>query len=130
MDQPSGQEMVGTIEGQDLLKVHVQLSGLRCMTFEKRHEISLRGAATALLMHDDGVRKVERIIAGQDARSLTISMHRSQLWGYHEEESTAVSPTLRAFICRKRSTPRRAGAAPGGAGGAAAARGGGDARGE
>jgi len=112
MDQAGGPEMVGTIDGQDLLKVHVQLSGHRYMTFERRHEISLRGAATALLMHDDGVRKVERIIAGQDARSLTISMHRSQLWDYLEEESTAVSPTLRAFICRKRSTPRLTVASP------------------
>jgi AraC-like DNA-binding protein len=112
MDQPCGQELVGTIDGQDLLKVHVQLSGHRYMTFERRHEISLRGAATALLMHDDGVHKVERILAGHEARSLTISMRRSQLWDYLEEESTAVSPTLRAFICRKRSTPRLTVASP------------------
>lgn len=112
MDQPSGQEMVSTFEGQDLLKVHVQLSGHRCMTFEKRHEISLRGAATALLMHDEGVRKVDRLLPTQDSRSLTICMRRSQLWDYLEEESTAVSPTLRAFICRKRSTPRFTVAAP------------------
>ncbi|MBS0421729.1 MAG: helix-turn-helix transcriptional regulator [Proteobacteria bacterium] len=106
MDQPVGQDFVGTIDGQDLLKVHVQLSGHRYMTFEKRHEISLRGAATALLMHDDGVRKVERLPANQESKSLTISMRRSQLWDYLEDESTVVSPTLRAFICRKRSTPR------------------------
>jgi AraC-like DNA-binding protein len=112
MDQPCAQEMVGTIDGQDLLKVHVQLCGHRYMTFERRHEISLRGAATALLMHDDGVHKVERILAGHDTRSLTISMRRSQLWDYLEEESTVVSPTLRAFICRKRSTPRLTVASP------------------
>jgi len=110
--QPWGQEFVGTIDGDDMLKVHVQLSGHRCMTFEKRHEISLRGAATALLMHDDGVHKVERLLASQQTKSLTISMQRSQLWGYLEEERTAVSATLRSFICRKRSTPRLTVAAP------------------
>jgi len=112
VDQPVGQDFVGTIDGQDLLKVHVQLSGHRNMTFEKRHEISLRGAATALLMHDDGVRKVERLLASQESKSLTISMRRSQLWEYLEDESTAVSPILRAFICRKRSTPRLTVASP------------------
>jgi AraC-like DNA-binding protein len=106
LHRPSGKETAGTIDGQDMLKVHVQLSGHRSMTFENRHEISLRGAATALLMHDDGVRKIDRLLATHESRSITIAMRRSQLWGYLEEEHTAASPTLRSFICRKRSTPR------------------------
>ena len=112
MHQPPGLGFVGEIDGQDMLKVHVQLSGIRCMTFEKRHEISLRGAATALLMHEDGVRKVERLLATQQGRSLTIAIRRSQLWEYLEEERTVVTPTLRSFICRKRSTPRLTVATP------------------
>jgi hypothetical protein len=87
LQQPSGNEMVAAFEGQDMLKVHVQLSGHRSMTFEKRHEISLRGAATALLMHDDGVRKIDRLLATQESRSLTIAMRRSQLM------ASAVFPT-------------------------------------
>jgi hypothetical protein len=55
VQQYRGPEDVTTIfEGEDLLKLHVQLSGQRILNFEGRHEIDIRGASTAVLMHDVG----------------------------------------------------------------------------
>src|ERR1700730_17195553 len=63
-----------TIPGQDLLKFHIQLSGQRTLKFQNRHETDLYGAATSILMHDAGVSKVERLLAGADERSVTMSI--------------------------------------------------------
>jgi len=108
----SPEDVTTQIEGEDLFKLHVQLSGQRLLNFERRHEIDICGASTAVLMHDAGVRKVERLIANPFAQSITVYIGRSRVWQYLEEEKTVVSPALHSFIVRKRTRPRLAIAAP------------------
>jgi AraC-like DNA-binding protein len=105
-------DLTSRIEGEDLFKLHVQLSGKRLLNFERRHEVDICGASTAVLMHDAGVSKVERLIANPFAQSVTVYIGRSRVWQYLEEEKTVVSPALHSFIVRKRTRPRLAIAAP------------------
>ncbi len=106
------EDITSLIEGEDLLKLHVQMSGHRRLNFERRHEIDIANASTAVLMHDAGVTKVERLIANPSAQSITVSIGRSRIWQYLEEEKTVVSPALHSFIVRKRTRPRLAVAIP------------------
>jgi AraC-like DNA-binding protein len=108
----SPEDVTSLIEGEDLFKLHVQLSGQRLLNFERRHEIDICGASTAVLMHDAGVAKIERLVANHLAQSITVYIGRSRVWQYLEEEKTVVSPALRSFILRKRTRPRLAVAAP------------------
>lgn len=108
----SPSDVTALIEGEDLFKLHVQLSGQRNLHFERRHEIDICGASTAVLMHDAGVSKVERLVANPVAQSVTVYINRSRVWQYLEEEKTIVSPALHSFIVRKRVQPRLAAAAP------------------
>jgi AraC-like DNA-binding protein len=113
VQQYRGPEDVTTIfEGEDLLKLHVQLSGQRILNFEGRHEIDIRGASTAVLMHDVGVCKVERLSANSFAQAITVYIGRNRVWQYLEEEETVVSAALHSFIVRKRARPRLAVATP------------------
>jgi AraC-like DNA-binding protein len=105
-------DLTSRIDGEDLFKLHVQLSGKRLLNFERRHEVDICGASTAVLMHDAGVSKVERLVANPFAQSITVYIGRSRVWQYLEEEKTVVSPALRSFIVRKRTRPRLAVAAP------------------
>ena len=105
-------DVTARIDGEDLFKLHVQLAGQRILTFEKRHEVEIDGSSTAVLMHDVGVSKVERLVARPHAQSMTVYIRRSHVWQYLEEERTVVSPALRSFIVRKRSGPRLAVARP------------------
>jgi AraC-like DNA-binding protein len=108
----SPDDVTARIEGEDLFKLHVQLSGQRMLKFEGRHEIDICGASTAVLMHDAGVTKIERLVANPVAQSMTVYIGRSRVWQYLEEEKTVVSPALHSFIVRKRTRPRLAVAAP------------------
>jgi AraC-like DNA-binding protein len=108
----SPDDVTARIEGEDLFKLHVQLSGQRKLKFEGRHEIDICGASTAVLMHDAGVTKIERLVANPFAQSMTVYIGRSRVWQYLEEEKTVVSPALHSFIVRKRTRPRLAVAAP------------------
>jgi AraC-like DNA-binding protein len=105
-------DITAHLDGEDLFKLHVQLSGKRRLNFEGRHEIDICGASTAVLMHDTGVSKFERLVADPVAQSITVYINRSHVWQYLEEEKTVVSPALHSFIVRKRSRPRLATAAP------------------
>jgi len=105
-------DVTSHIEGEDLFKLHVQLSGRRHLNFERRHAIDICGASTAVLMHDVGVSKVERLVADPFAQSITVYIGRSHVWQYLEEEKTVVSPALHSFIVRKRVRPRLATAVP------------------
>jgi AraC-like DNA-binding protein len=105
-------DITSLIEGEDLLKLHVQMSGHRQLNFERRHEIDITNASTAVLMHDAGVTKIERLIASPCAQSITVAIGRSRIWQYLEEEKTVVSPALHSFIVRKRTRPRLAVAIP------------------
>ncbi|MEA3151781.1 MAG: hypothetical protein QOD56_2720 [Gammaproteobacteria bacterium] len=102
------QSLSTTIEGQDLLKFHVQLSGHRILTFQGRHEIALKGAATAILMHDAGVSKLEQVVAEGDERSVTAMFARARVWEYFDEESTPVPSALHSLITRQSIQPRLA----------------------
>lgn len=106
------QDIVTPIEGQDLLKMHVQVSGQRIMHFERRHEVDMQGAATAVLMHEAGVCKVERLPADRHQQSITIAVDRRRMWQILDEEKTVVSPALHSLVLRKRSRPRLAITAP------------------
>ncbi len=106
------EDVTSLIEGEDLFKLHVQLSGQRILNFEGRHEIEINGASTAVLMHDAGVNKIERLVANPFAQSITVYIGRNRIWQYLEEEKTVVSPALHSFIVRKRTRPRLALAAP------------------
>jgi AraC-like DNA-binding protein len=108
----SPDDVTARIEGEDLFKLHVQLSGQRMLKFEGRHEIDICGASTAVLMHDAGVTKIERLVANPFAQSMIVYIGRSRVWQYLEEEKTVVSPALHSFIVRKRTRPRLAVAAP------------------
>jgi AraC family transcriptional activator of pyochelin receptor len=108
----SPEDLTARIVGEDLFKLHVQLSGQRLLNFERRHEIDICGASTAVLMHDAGVAKIERLVANPFAQSITVYIGRNRVWQYLEEEKTVVSPALRSFIIRKRTQPRLAVAAP------------------
>lgn len=101
-----------TLLGDDMLKFHVQLSGQRILNFEGRHAADLSGARTAVLMHEVGVTKTERLIAERDERSLTISIARQRFWEFLGEEKATASSALRSFIVRKRASPRLATATP------------------
>jgi AraC-like DNA-binding protein len=105
-------DVVATIDGRNLLKFGVQLSGQRILSFEGRHETSLKGAATAVLLHDYGVSKEERLIAHGDVRCLVMAMCSEDLWRFLDEEKTPVSSGFHSFLVRKRVRPRLAIAAP------------------
>jgi len=105
-------DVTSHIQGENLFKLHVQLSGQRNLNFDWRHEIDICGAATAVLMHDAGVTKVERLVANPFAQSITVYINRNRVWQYLEEEKTLVSPALHSFIVRKRVRPRLATAVP------------------
>jgi AraC-like DNA-binding protein len=96
------------LEGRDLLKFHVQLSGQRMLKFQERHEIALSGAATAILMHDAGVSKLEQLFVDDDERSVTIVINRNRVWEYFEEESTLPPSALHSLITRPVAQPRMA----------------------
>jgi AraC-like DNA-binding protein len=106
------EDIVTPIMGQDLLKMHVQVSGQRIMNFERRHDVDLHGATTAVLMHDAGVCKVERLPADRHQQSITIAVDRRRMWQILDEESTVVSPALQSLVLRRRSQPRLALATP------------------
>jgi AraC-like DNA-binding protein len=108
----TNRDYLATIDGQNLLKFAVQLSGQRVLKFEGRHETTLTGAATAVLLHDEGVSKQEILIANEDVRILVVAMCREDLWRFLDEEETPVSAGLRSFLVRKRVRPRLALAAP------------------
>ena len=108
----SREDITSLIMGEDVFKLHVQLSGQRILNFEGRHEIGINGASTAVLMHDAGVSKIERLVADPVAQSVTVFIGRSRVWQYLEEEKTVVSPALHSFIVRKRTRPRLAVATP------------------
>lgn len=95
----------GIIEGQDLLKIHVQLAGRRVLQFQGQRETALNGAATVILMHDGGVSKLESLAAGDDVRSVTIMVERDRLQNYFDRESTALPSFLRPLITRQRTGP-------------------------
>ncbi|HEV7443836.1 MAG TPA: AraC family transcriptional regulator [Steroidobacteraceae bacterium] len=101
-------DIVATIDGRNLLKFGVQLSGQRILSFEGRHETSLNGAATAVLLHDYGVSKEERLIAHGDVRGVVVAMCSEDLWRFLDEEKTPVSSGFRSFLVRKRVRPRLA----------------------
>ena len=105
-------DLVTSIEGEDFLKFHVRLSGQRILVFQGRHTIELDGAATAVLMHDVGVPKFERIVANRDERAVTTMVARGRIAEYLDEEQAAMPAALHSLISRKRSQPRMAIAAP------------------
>jgi AraC family transcriptional activator of pyochelin receptor len=106
------QDLLTSYEGQDFLKFHVRLSGQRVLVFQGRHTIELDGAATAVLMHDAGVPKFERIVANRDERAVTTMVARGRIAEYLDEEQAAMPAALHSLITRKRGRPRMAIAAP------------------
>jgi AraC-like DNA-binding protein len=106
------QDLLTSYEGDDFLKFHVRLSGQRILVFQGRHTIELDGAATAVLMHDAGVSKFERVVANRDERAVTTMVARGRIAEYLDEEQAAMPPALHSLIARKRSQPRMAIAAP------------------
>lgn len=106
------QDRFTRIEGEDQLKFQVRLSGQSVLEFQGRHTIVLDGAATAVLMHDAGVSKTERILADRDERTVTTMVARERLFEYLDEEQQSMPSSLHSLMMRKRSQPRLAIAAP------------------
>ena len=106
------QERFTRIEGENLLKFQVRLSGRSELVFQDRHTIVLDGAATAVLMHDAGVSKTERILADRDECTVTTMVARERLFEYLDEEQESMPSSLHSLMVRKRSQPRLAIAAP------------------
>jgi AraC-like DNA-binding protein len=105
-------DVIATIEGEDLLKFHVQLSGARAMTFADRYETGLSGASTAVLMHEAGVSKLERMIGQREERSVTTMISRERMFEYLDEEQIRMPSALDALAIRWRSSPRLVSAVP------------------
>ncbi len=106
------QDRFTRIDGEDQLKFQVRLSGHSELVFQGRHTIVLDGAATAVLMHDAGVSKTERILADRDERTVTTMVARERLFEYLDEEQECMPSSLHSLMVRKRSQPRLAIAAP------------------
>jgi hypothetical protein len=106
------QDVVTTIEGEDLLKFHVQLSGERAMTFADRYETHLQGASIAVLMHEAGLSKLQRTLGQREERSVTTMISRERTREYLDEEQIRMPSALHSLIVRWRSTPRMASAVP------------------
>ena len=106
------EDLLTSFEGEDFLKFHVRLSGQRILVFQGRHTVELDGAATAVLMHDAGVPKFERIVANRDECAVTTMVARGRIFEYLDEEQAAMPAALHSLIARKRSQPRMAVAAP------------------
>jgi AraC family transcriptional activator of pyochelin receptor len=97
-----------TVHGHDLLRFRVQLSGRRVLTFQNRHKVEITGASTLIFMHDAGVSKLEHFVAGADEHAVSISLERSRLREYFDEEHANVPSGLRYFIGTHSSQPRMA----------------------
>jgi AraC-like DNA-binding protein len=108
----ASQDLLASYEGDDSLKFHVRLSGQRILVFQGRHTIELDGPATAVLMHDAGVSKFERVVANRDERAVTTMVARGRIAEYLDEEQAAMPAALHSLIARKRSQPRMAIATP------------------
>ncbi len=99
-------DVVSTLYGEDAVKFHVRLSGQRILAFPGTAPVALDGAGTAVLVHDAGVPKIERVVAGRDELTVTTMMSRAQFLEFLEEEKVKVPETLQNVMVRKGSRPR------------------------
>jgi AraC-like DNA-binding protein len=99
-------DIVSTLHGQDMVKFHVRLSGQRILAFPGADAVVLDGAATAVLFHDNGVPKIERVVAGRDELTVTTMMARERFHEFLEEEKVKVPEALQGLMGRKGSRPR------------------------
>jgi AraC-like DNA-binding protein len=94
------------VHGADMIKFHVRLSGRRHLLFEGRHFVPLEGASTAVLVHDQGVRKIDRMLPERIERSITIAMKRELFGAYLDAEQSKSSAILDALLTRYAHGPR------------------------
>jgi AraC-like DNA-binding protein len=106
------QDFITTIQGADLVKFHVQLSGERAVKFADRFESQLSGASTAVLMHEAGLSKLERLIGQREERSVTTMISHERLAQYLDQEQIRMPSALHSLIVRRKTTPRLARAIP------------------
>jgi AraC-like DNA-binding protein len=100
------QDAVSTLHGEDMVKFHVRLSGQRVLAFPGAEAVVLDGAATAVLVHDEGVPKVERLVAGRHELAVTTAMSRARFYEFLAEEEEKVPQALQAMMVRKGARPR------------------------
>lgn len=106
------EDAVATLHGEDMVKFHVRLSGQRILAFPGDDAVVLDGARTAVLVHDLGVPKVERVVAHRDELAVTTMMRRAQFFELLEEEKIKVPGALQSMMVRKGPRPRLLLAAP------------------
>jgi AraC-like DNA-binding protein len=99
-------DAVSTLHGEDMVKFHVRLSGQRILAFPGADAVALDGAATAVLVHDVGVPKVERVVAGHDEFSVTTVMSRAHFREFLEDEKVKLPGALQTVMVRKGALPR------------------------
>ena len=100
------------INGEDMIKFHVRLSGRRLLTFDGRDMMALEGTSTAVLLHERDMPKTDHILAGHDEVSITVAMQRQRLLEYMDVGDTDVPVALHDVISRYACSPRLATATP------------------
>jgi AraC-like DNA-binding protein len=100
------QDAVSTLHGQDMVKFHIRLSGQRILAFPGADAVALDGAATAVLVHDIGVPKIERVVAGREELSVTTMMPRALFHEFLDQEGIKTPEALRTMMVRKGARPR------------------------
>lgn len=106
-------EQICHIDGEDLFKIHIQLSGRLLVSFNKdAAETLVDGASTVLLAHCLGMRKVERVSAGHKVQAITIAMPLQKVRDTFEGEPSDLGAPLRDLIYHKRKRFRVARTAP------------------
>lgn len=100
------------VYGEDMIKFHVRLAGRRSLTFDGRDMLALDEMATAVLLHERDLPKIDHIFAGHEEASITVAMSRTRLLEYLDAGGTRVPAALQDVISRYAYTPRLATAVP------------------
>ena len=102
----------GLIHGEDMIKFHVRLSGRRMLTFDGFDMLALEDQATAVLLHERDLPKIDHILADHNEVSITVAMSRARFLEYLDAGSTSVPVALQDVISRYAYSPRLATAVP------------------
>lgn len=102
----------GLIHGEDMIKFHVRLSGRRMLTFDGFDMLALDDLATAVLLHERDLPKIDHVLADHDEVSITVAMSRTRFLEYLDAGNSNVPVALEDVISRYAHSPRLATAVP------------------
>src|SRR5688572_13713310 len=100
------------VHGEDMVKFHVRLSGRRLLTFDRHETLALESSATAVLLHERDMPKVDHILADYDEASVTVALKRERFLEYLDIQDTHVPNVLSTMMTRYARSPRLATAKP------------------